>query len=78
LHLAEVSLARQSGKVPEKNEQDPFMKAFSERKRVATKIHKGQLVNRDFFHQRIEFTPLVRLPVRESAANAGTPASAIA
>jgi hypothetical protein len=51
LHLAEVSLAWQSGKMPEKNEQDLILEAVSKRNSITAKIHQGKPINRDFFHQ---------------------------
>ena len=50
-HLAEVGLARQSGEVPEKDQQKVIMKALVELYRVAFQIEQGQAIEGDRFHQ---------------------------
>ena len=49
-HLAEVGLARQSGEVPEKDQQKVMMKAIVELNRIAAQIEQGQTIEGDLFH----------------------------
>ena len=49
-HLAEVGLARQSGEVPEKDQQKVMMKAIVELNRIAAQIEQGQTIEGDFLH----------------------------
>ena len=50
-HLDEVGLARQSSKMPEKDQQKVMMKALSEFNRFAAQIEQGQVIESDLFHQ---------------------------
>ena len=57
-HLAEVGLARQSGEVPEKDQQKVTMKALVELYRVAAQIEQSKTIEGDLFHRyrsKIEF-----------------------
>ena len=49
-HLAEVGLARQSGEVPEKDQQKVMMKAIVELNRIAAQIEQGQTIDGHLFH----------------------------
>ena len=61
VNLDEVSLAGQSGQMTVKNQQQRFAKESAQRRSVAVKIEKAQLVDGDFFHEVITKGVLKRL-----------------
>ena len=49
-HLAEVGLARQSGEMPDKDQQKVIVKAIGELSRIAAQIEQGQTIEGHLFH----------------------------
>ena len=49
-YLTEVGLAGESGKVPEKDQQEVTMKALLELNRIAAQIEQGQAIEGHLFH----------------------------
>ena len=50
LHLAEVLLARESGQVPEKNEQSVVLEVIAQGDLFATEIMKTEIMDGEIFH----------------------------
>jgi len=68
VNLDEVSLAGQSGQMTVKNQQQRFAKESAQRRSVAVKIEKAQLVDGDFFHAVITKGVFERLYAQVSNA----------
>jgi hypothetical protein len=50
LHLAEVVLARQSGQVPEKNQESVILEMIFYGNRATAQVVQMQFINADIFH----------------------------
>jgi hypothetical protein len=68
IHLAEVSLTGQSGKMPEKDYEQMLLKEIAERRPVSLKIDQGQIIERDLFGRPKRILHTSRLPPLRSTA----------